>query len=213
MGCRGAPAASRSISSCHHASLICATPASVAGSIKACHSASSARIPSSAGRISGGAKTQAQKRAVPGAMARRRYVSSRDFWLIVQGIEFRAVRCARNSRELIDGLQRLQLAIAAQTQGLEAPTRRPYLLLEGAHRFVEGFDAAAERLAEPSQVLSEYRQALVQLLAQLADLGGVIGQPRLLPAVFHDPEQRDQAGRCRQHHLLAQGIVDQGGIF
>jgi hypothetical protein len=70
--------------------------------------------------------------------------------MIVRGIEFRAVRCARNSHQLIDRLQGLQLAIGAQTQSLEAPSRRPYLLLEGADRPVEGFDAAAERFAEPT---------------------------------------------------------------
>src|ERR1700760_635767 len=86
---------------------------------------------------------------------------------------------ARNARQALHRLEQFDLAIRTQPAGLETPGGRQYLLLPGTHCLVESIAAAAERLSEPAEVLAEYRQALVQFLAEVADFRGIVRECRL----------------------------------
>ena len=78
-----------------------------------------------------------------------------------------------------------------------------HIAFHRAHRGVEGIDRVAERSAHLLQVADEGSQALVQLGAEFAYLGGVFRGGGLAPTVRNHLEQRHESGgRCDDDALL-----------
>ena len=59
----------------------------------------------------------------------------------------------------------------------------------------------------------KYAQPLIEFLAHLFDLFGILGQLFLPPAVAHRAQQGDEAGGRGENHLLAQGFFQQARIL
>src|SRR5690606_19126453 len=90
---------------------------------------------------------------------------------------------------------------------------RQYAPFERGHRLVVGVHGLAEALAHAHPVLAQPGDALVEVLAEPCDLGGIDGQRLLPPAIGHGAQQRDQRGGRGGDHLLADAVLDQRGIL
>ena len=84
--------------------------------------------------------------------------------------------------------------------------------LERTHRGVVDVDGLGEVLADLAVVVGERADALAQLAAEAGDLGGLVGDPTLLPPHRHGAEQREQRARRRQHDVVLPGGLEQGRV-
>ena len=74
---------------------------------------------------------------------------------------------------------------------------------------VVGIARLPEALADARPVFGEGDDALVQLLAQIADGLRILGQPFLAPPVGDGFEQGDEGRGGRENHALLHAVLDQ----
>jgi len=80
------------------------------------------------------------------------------------------------------------------------------------HRLVVRRRRLAELVAHILQVSDHDAHALVEFLAEAADLLGVLGELLLLPAVIGRAQERIERGRRGHHDLLGHAVLDQPAV-
>src|SRR5688572_32518739 len=88
----------------------------------------------------------------------------------------------RQAYDLLGGFDRRQRVRSGAELG-KAPRLRRHVAFERADGGVVRAERIVERAADLLQMPDERREALVQLLAELADLRGVLRRRRLAPAI------------------------------
>ena len=125
----------------------------------------------------------------------------------------RSVVAEPGARNLLDGLELRELAARLHTELGETSRARQHASFERADARVVGPDSVGERLAERIEMLREGSEPRVELDSELANFRGALRELDLLPTVRDRFEQRDEARRCRENHVLAQRFVEQLGLF
>src|SRR5690606_37774322 len=94
----------------------------------------------------------------------------------------------------------------------EPTSRHEEAALEGTSSSIIGLDGLVQVSPDVVKVAGVDTNTFVQLLAQCADLLGVLRNLLLPPAVRHCPVQGDQRSRCSQNDPLFDAELDQSGI-
>src|SRR3569833_3043263 len=99
--------------------------------------------------------------------------------------------------EILHGLARIDAHLGKLARA------RKHLALERTDGLVVVIEAAAQIFTELRQVLGKRAETLIEIFAEIADLLGIFGEILLAPTVGHRAQQRNEAGRCGERHILA----------
>src|SRR5262245_19106189 len=83
---------------------------------------------------------------------------------------------ARGSRQLLDRVEGLQVAIGLEPEIGETTRRRQHLPFERSDRAVVGLDARVEAFPDLAEMRTEDTQASIQILAEIANGLRVLGE-------------------------------------
>ena len=111
-------------------------------------------------------------------------------------------------------LDRLQFGreVAGDAQLVEAASGHEHPLFEGADGLVVGDDRGVQRVAELREMAADCTQTAIKLFGKIVDLDSVTGERLLPPRVGDRAQQSDQSGRCSQHHVAGESVLQQGRI-